>query len=109
MSPVFYQMYIEKIAKLGEEAQKKNVDNEKRNRRETIEKMTQESFRSQHYRDQNDARSEGDNESDKGTYVSMETIKKRVSLLRKPRNLLSTQETISLDNSFHKANNDRSN
>lgn len=33
----------------------------------------------------------------------METIKKRVSLLRKPkRNLLSTQETISLDNSYHR-------
>ena len=29
--------------------------------------------------------------------LSMETIKKRVSLLRKPRNLLSTQETISVD------------
>ncbi len=35
----------------------------------------------------------------------METVKKRVSLLRKPRNLLSTQETISVDN-HHK--NDRS-
>jgi hypothetical protein len=29
----------------------------------------------------------------------METVKKRVSLVRKPRNLLSTQETISVDHS----------
>ena len=33
-------------------------------------------------------------------------MKKRVSLLRKPRNLLSTQETISVDNNNHR--NDRS-
>lgn len=48
------------MGKLGEEAQKKKLDVERKNRRETIEKMTQESFRS-HYRDQNDAKSEGDN------------------------------------------------
>lgn len=35
----------------------------------------------------------------------METVKKRVSLLRKPRNLLSTQETISVDQNHR---NDRS-
>jgi hypothetical protein len=32
----------------------------------------------------------------------METVKRRVSLLRKPRNLLSTQETISVDHSTHR-------
>lgn len=37
----------------------------------------------------------------------MEVVKKRVSSLRKPRNLLSTQETISLDSSNAK-NNDKS-
>lgn len=69
--------------------------------------MTQESFRS--YREQNDAKSEGDNDSEGGhLHVSMETIKRRVSLLRKPRNLLSTQETISVDHSYNRNNHERS-
>jgi len=37
----------------------------------------------------------------------METIKKRVSLLRKPRNLLSTQETLSVDGSSVKEKNEK--
>ena len=34
MSSVFYQMYLEKIGKLAEEANKKKLDLEKRTRRE---------------------------------------------------------------------------
>ena len=61
MSSVFYQMYLEKIGKLEEEAaRKKRIETDKKNRREHIDKNTQESFRS-HYRDQNDNKSEGDN------------------------------------------------
>lgn len=57
MSAVFYQMYLEKMGKLAEESEKKKGEVDRKNRRESNEKMTQESFRSHKYRDQTDARS----------------------------------------------------
>lgn len=58
MSSVFYQMYLEKLSKLSEEAIKKQGEAEKKMKREGNDTAT-DTYRTIYHEKRSDARSEG--------------------------------------------------
>ena len=101
MSPVFYQMYSEKVARLlHEEEVRQNAEAERRRKEEENTK-----YHSTTYNESLNTTGKPNKSrtiDEEKLNVSTDSPKKRVAHLRKPRNMLSTQETSSLDISTHR-------